>query len=93
MEAFQVILLIGVVVFLFVIIRKRKKAKQKNIISNRKNKDEVWKTIKEYLRTNNKQGMEIVDCFSSKRNPDDYVDPHLSSFLRKQQKSIIDIRK
>jgi hypothetical protein len=36
--------------------------------------------------------MEIVDTYVAKRNKDNYIDPHLSPYLRNKVKAVIDIR-
>ena len=57
-----------IAVALFMIFRKRKNSDSQNILNNRANKkDEVWRTIKSFLKSNNEYGKEIVSSFVAKR--------------------------
>lgn len=79
-----VILSIGVVGF--IIYKKRQDSKTNNsFLSSRKNKDEVWRTIKQYLKDNNEAGKEIVDSYVVKRRDIDMFDPYGSIYDRKNK--------
>lgn len=79
-----VLLSIGVVGF---IIYKRRKDSKANssFLSTRKNKDEVWRTIKQYLKDNNEVGKEIVNSYVVKRRDIDMLDPNGSIYDRKNK--------
>lgn len=79
-----ILLSIGIVGF--VIYKKRQDSKTNNsFLSLRKNKDEVWKTIKQYLKDNNEVGKEIVDSYVVKRRDIDMLDPYGSVYDRKNK--------
>lgn len=74
----------------FFIYMKKKKGKKGNIpISTRQNKDEVWKSIKQFLKDNGEYGQEIVDSFVAKRNAKDYINPNEPKLIRKAKKQEI----
>lgn len=79
------VVIIGIAIFAW--YKKKKANKNANpFLSNRKNKDEVWKTIKQFLKDNGEQGKEIVDSYVCKRNHVDMVDAN-GSYLYKQNKN------
>lgn len=74
----------------FFVYMKKKKGKKSNIpISSRQNKDEVWKSIKQFLKDNGEYGQEIVDSFVAKRNAKDYINPNDPKLIRKAKKQAI----
>ncbi|MDR0985679.1 MAG: DUF5385 family protein [Mycoplasmataceae bacterium] len=89
-----IIILIAIAAIGIPIYLKRKKGKTTAIsISNRKNKDEVWKTIKQYLKDSNDFGKEIIDCYVAKRNSIDYINPNLPRYLKDKKRAEVKIRK
>jgi hypothetical protein len=82
-------------VIAFFIYQKKKKSKEANKkASIRKEKDEVWRTIKEFGKSNiNSAGGEIINQYVAKRTDIDYVSPHLSPFCRSNKRAEIDIRR
>lgn len=91
---FETILLLVLVIIFFVWWFKRKKKKlSKYQVSSRKTKDEVWKTIKEYLHKEGKYGYEIVDCFPVKKSDDSFLNPYLPLAQRKSMAELNKIRK
>lgn len=83
-------------VFLFIMffsIKKQKKDKKNIFLSNHKNKDDVWKTIKQFLKKNNEKGKEIIDSYVVKKNHVDMIDPTLSNHEKKNKRAEIRIRK
>mgnify|MGYP004448653673 CR=1 FL=1 len=73
-------------------IKKRRNEQRKALISNRHNKDEVWKTIKQYMKDQNQYGDEIIDSYVAKRNPLDYVNPAWPGMVKTQVKYVNKIR-
>ncbi|MCF0227945.1 MAG: DUF5385 family protein, partial [Malacoplasma sp.] len=65
---------------------------RKALVSNRKNKDEVWKTIKQYMKDKNQYGDEIIDSYVAKRNTIDYINPNWSGIIKTQVKYANKIR-
>lgn len=64
-----ILILIGLpIILIFVWIRKKKKGTyESNTIKKRRDGDEVWKTIKDYLKSKNEFGKEIVESYVAKR--------------------------
>ncbi len=90
---FFILLLIGIVVFgIPYFIRKKQKERSRSLISMRHNKDEVWRTIKQYLKDMNRYGEEIIDSYVAKRNPIDYINPSSPRLVRINQRQINLIR-
>lgn len=58
-------------------LKKRKQKQNAQSISTRRDKDEVWKAIKQYLKDTDDYGKEIVDSYVAKRNSIDYINPNL----------------
>lgn len=86
------VVIIGVAIFAW--YKKRKANKNANpFLSSRKNKDEVWKTIKQFLKDNGEQGKEILDSYVCKRNHVDMVDPNGSFLYKKNKNYELKIRK
>jgi hypothetical protein len=72
------------------VFMKKKKGKKTNLpVSNRQNKDEVWKSIKQFLKDNGEYGQEIVDSFVAKRHGKDYINPNDPKPIRKIKKKEI----
>lgn len=74
-------------------IKKQKNNKTNFFLSNHKNKDDVWKTIKQFLKRNGEKGKEIVDSYVVKRNHIDMIDPTLSNHEKQNKRAEIRIRK
>ena len=86
-----VILSIGVVGF--IIYKKKQDSKTNNsFLSSRKNKDEVWRTIKQYLKDTGRYGNKIISSYVAKRNDISYISPNESSYTRTKQKYVNKIR-
>lgn len=57
----------GVLIFMWI----KKKNPKYNTTPTKQRKDEVWRSIKYFLKQNNEQGKEIIDSYVAKRkNPD-----------------------
>lgn len=87
-----VILIVAVGIGVPYMIKKKKQERARALISSRKNKDEVWRTIKQYLKDMNRYGEEIVDSYVAKRNPIDYINPSAPNIVRKKQRDTNKIR-
>lgn len=88
------LLLVIVGIAIYAWYKKRKANREANpFLSSRKNKDEVWKTIKQFLKDNNEQGKEIVDSYVCKRNHVDMVNPQGSDPYKKNKNFELKIRK
>ena len=74
-------------------IKKQKNNKTNFFLSNHKNKDDVWKTIKQFLKRNGEKGKEIVDSYVIKKNHIDMIDPTLSNHEKQNKRAEIRIRK
>lgn len=86
------IVIVGIAIFAW--YKKRKANKEANpFLSSRKNKDEVWKTIKQFLKDNNESGKEILDSYVCKRDHVDVVSPNGSYLYKKNKNSELKIRK
>lgn len=89
-----VILLVVIGLAIFAWYKKKKDAKNANpFLSSRKNKDEVWTTIKRFLKDSNEHGKEIVDSYVVKRSHVDMVDPNGSYQYKKNKNFELKIRK
>lgn len=55
--------------------------------------DEVWKTIKDYLKTQNEKGKEIIETYVAKRPDPNYINRSLPKNEQKAQKLEIQKRK
>ena len=73
-------------------IKKRRNEQRKALISNRHNKDEVWKTIKQYMKDKDQYGDEIIDTYVAKRNNLDYINPAWPNIIKTQVKYANKIR-
>lgn len=73
-------------------IKKRREEKAKALISQRKDKDEVWKTVKQFLKDNNQYGVEITDTYVARRNPVDYINPNASKQVKEHTRKVNLIR-
>ena len=86
------IVIVGIAVYAW--YKKRKANREANpFLSSRKNKDEVWKTIKQFLRDNNESGKEILDSYVCKRDHVDVVRPNGSNLYKKNKNYELKIRK
>lgn len=86
------VVIIGIAIFAW--YKKRKANREANpFLSSRKNKDEVWKTIKQFLKDNHEQGKEIVDSYVCKRDHVDAVNPNGSYLYKKNKNYELKIRK
>ena len=80
------LILLSIGVIGFIIYKRWKDGKaNSNFFSTRKNKDEVWRTIKQYLKDNNELGKEIVDSYVLKRRDIDMFDPYGSIYDKKNK--------
>lgn len=86
------IIAIGGLIFYF-FYKKKKNNEQGSIPQQRHEGDEVWKTIKDFLRDNNEKGKQIVDTYVAKRPNPDVIDKTLSKEQQKLQKAEIEKRK
>ncbi|GMO15976.1 MAG: DUF5385 domain-containing protein [Mycoplasmoidaceae bacterium] len=96
MQTYLPIIILVLVIIFFIIWKKNKKKKETTkIASVRKEKDEVWNTIKMYVRDHEPNSLkgEITDHYVVRRNNIDYVPHHISSFCRRQKRAEIDIRR
>ncbi len=73
-------------------LKKRKQKQSTQAISSRRDKDEVWKAIKQYLKDSGDYGKEIVDSYVAKRNPVDYINPNLPACAKNNLKYANKIR-
>lgn len=86
------VVIIGIAIYAW--YKKRKADKEANpFLSSRKNKDEVWKTIKQFLKDNNEQGKEILDSYVCKRDHVDTINPNGSFLYKKNKNAELKIRK
>ncbi len=86
------VVIVGIAIFAW--YKKRKANKEANpFLSSRKNKDEVWKTIKQFLKDNNEQGKEILDSYVCKRDHVDVVNPNGSYLYKRNKNAELKIRK
>lgn len=68
---FILFILVIIVVVVLVMVFKRKKNSY-NSTPNKQRRDEVWKSIKHFLKINNEQGKEIIDSYVAKRKNIDF---------------------
>lgn len=67
---FLIFILVIVAVVVFFVFKKKKAPV--NTTPVKQKKDEVWKSIKHYLKINNEQGKEIIDSYVAKRKTIDF---------------------
>jgi len=91
----MVVVLIAIVaIAIYAAYKKRKESKAANpFLSSRKDKDEVWKTIKQFLRDSGEKGKELSDSYVVKRNHVDMVDPNGNDLYKKNKNYELKIRK
>ncbi|MBQ0045389.1 MAG: DUF5385 family protein [Mycoplasma sp.] len=86
------VVIVGIAIYAW--YKKRKANREANpFLSSRKNKDEVWKTIKQFLKDNNEQGKEILDSYVCKRDHVDAINPNGSYLYKKNKNYELKIRK
>lgn len=82
---FLLMLLVVPIGLVFFWIKKKKKGDSSaNTIKKRREGDEVWKTIKDYIKSNNEAGKEIVESYVAKRPNVNIVDKKLPKEQRKE---------
>lgn len=86
---FFLLILLIIPIGIIMYMRKKKKDKESNIPKQRKEGDEVWKTVKDYLKQNNETGKEIIETYVVKRPDENIVDKTKSKEEQKKQKEII----
>lgn len=68
---FIILIIIPIAFIVFIVFKKKKggtdKSPNGNQLKNKQQRDEVWLTIKRYLRDNNEVGKEIIDSYVVKR--------------------------
>ncbi|MDE5617411.1 MAG: DUF5385 domain-containing protein [Ureaplasma sp.] len=68
---FIILIIIPIAFIVFIVFKKKKNGNDKspngNQLKNKQQRDEVWLTIKRYLRDNNEIGKEIIDSYVVKR--------------------------
>lgn len=68
---FIILIIIPIAFIVFIVFKKKKGGNDKspngNQLKNKQQRDEVWLTIKRYLRDNNEVGKEIIDSYVVKR--------------------------
>ncbi len=87
-----IIIALVILVGLPIYIKKKRIKDKKAIISSRKNKDEVWKSVKKYLKDSNQYGNEIIDSYVAKRPALDYIDPNLAPCEKRKLSYVNKIR-
>lgn len=88
-----ILILVIIGVAIYSVYKKKKNEREANpFLSNRKNKDEVWQTIKRFLKDSDGRGKELVDSYVIKRNHVDYIDPNTSELERKNKTYELKIR-
>ena len=83
---------IGLLVWWF-FKRKKKNSTAKIDYQKRRQDDEVWRTIKNYMKSRGELGKEIVECYVAKRLDADLVDKKTSKEKQKNKKQEIAQRK
>lgn len=73
--------------------RKKKNSTAKIDYQKRRQDDEVWRTIKDYMKSRGELGKEIVECYVAKRLDVDIVDKKNSKEKQKIQKNEIAARR
>ncbi|MEF9985011.1 MAG: DUF5385 family protein [Malacoplasma sp.] len=84
---FSIILLIVPIVLIFLYIKKKKKGNSdEGVFKKRRDGDEVWKTIKRFLKENNEIGKEVVESYVAKRPSLSNIDKSLPKDEQKRIK-------
>lgn len=73
--------------------KRKEKGGAAQVISAHKNKDEVWKAVKQYLKDSGDFGKEITDCYVVKRNNADFINPNWSPEMKKNKRNEIKLRR
>lgn len=88
------LLLLAVPIGLFFYFMKKKKSKEAaKGPTSRHEGDEVWKTVKDFLKNNGDLGKEIVETYVAKRPDENIINRSLSKDEQKKQKEEIRKRK
>lgn len=92
---FSIIILIVPIVLIFLYIKKKKKGNSdQGAFKKRRDGDEVWKTIKDFLKSKNEMGKEVVESYVAKRPSLSNIDKSLSKDDQKRiKKELKDIEK
>lgn len=90
---FFLVILLVIPVGLFFYIKKKKKDKENEIPKGRHEGDEVWKTVKDFLKNNGEIGKEIIETYVAKRPDENIVDKTLPKEKQLEQKKEIKLRK
>ena len=83
---------VAIVAMIPMMIKKKREERNKSLISARHNKDEVWKSIKQYLKDTGQYGNKIISSYVAKRNEIGYISPNDPSYSRKKQRIVNKIR-
>lgn len=84
---FSIIILIVPVVLIFLYIKKKKKgSNDQGVFKKRRDGDEVWKTIKDFLKSKNEMGKEVVESYVAKRPSLSNIDKSLPKDEQKKFK-------
>lgn len=77
------IIIIPIVLIVFYFIRKKRKQNGDTGVNNQSKEDtnEVWRTIKKFLRNKQERGKEVIDSYAIKR-----PEPHNLAQMTKEQK-------
>lgn len=84
---FSIIILIVPIVLIFLYIKKKKKGNSdQGVFKKRRDGDEVWKTIKDFLKSKNEMGKEVVESYVAKRPSLSNIDKSLPKEEQKKFK-------
>lgn len=83
---------IAIIVMIPLSIKKKRDERNRALISARHNKDEVWKSIKQYLKDSGQYGNKIISSYVAKRNDINYINPNDSNYSKHKQKIVNKIR-
>lgn len=92
---FIIVIIVVVIVVLFMFFKRRKNGGKgpSNEVQKRHEGNEVWKAVKDFLKSKDEKGKEIVETYVAKRPSLDYIDKNLSKEEQKQKKLEIKNRK
>lgn len=89
-----IVVVLGVVIYMF--FKKRKNGGNSSLSTEAKKRhdgNEVWKAVKDFLKSQNEKGKEIVETYVAKRPSPDYIDASLPKEEQKKKKLEIKNRK
>ncbi|MGL4647640.1 MAG: DUF5385 family protein [Mycoplasmoidaceae bacterium] len=83
------LVIIPIGVFIYFIKKKKGNSEAANAPAKRRDNDEVWKTLKSYIKKNSEYGKEVIESYVAKRPPINHIDKSLPKVEYEKAKKLI----